>query len=404
MTLSRFAASASSFVLLWGCGGAVFDRDSAADAGSSGREDAASSLGPTDAAPRDQNDAQVGPMLDAAHASDATTTVDAPSSADAQGDAAACAAPQIACGTKCVDPQADPSNCGWCGHDCLGASCTEGLCTPTTLYTTTTRQDFAGLAVSPTTLYWGQLDGPAIMAMPVDGGAAVTLTFYGAGPGRIVLDATHVYWSNPGGDIVGMPMDGGQVTLIASSSYAIGPLAIDAHDAFWIASNLSIESAPLDGGVTTTIAPPQSDPTDIAVAGGRVIWGNGNTSGTAGALLETGLDGGPSQVFASLNGVPETLVVDAHNVYWAGGQSILAEPLSGGTITAVGAGAAAHMAVDANRVYWADDFTIHAAPLDGGGPSVELCDTTNVVWIQDIAVDDRYVYWLGLDAVMRVPK
>src|SRR5262245_50528770 len=35
----------------------------------------------------------------------------------------------------CGDTESNPSHCGACGHSCLGATCSRGLCTPQVLAT-----------------------------------------------------------------------------------------------------------------------------------------------------------------------------------------------------------------------------------------------------------------------------
>lgn len=41
-----------------------------------------------------------------------------------------CESPKAVCNQACIDVSSDPKNCGTCGHDCLGGSCTEGKCQP----------------------------------------------------------------------------------------------------------------------------------------------------------------------------------------------------------------------------------------------------------------------------------
>src|SRR5688572_25740261 len=49
------------------------------------------------------------------------------------------------CGDTCVDLSADANHCGSCGHSCLGAACTAGVCEPATLVV----GSYAALALSP---------------------------------------------------------------------------------------------------------------------------------------------------------------------------------------------------------------------------------------------------------------
>jgi hypothetical protein len=44
--------------------------------------------------------------------------------------ACTCATGKTNCTTACTDLQTDASNCGTCGHDCLGGSCSAGACQP----------------------------------------------------------------------------------------------------------------------------------------------------------------------------------------------------------------------------------------------------------------------------------
>lgn len=63
--------------------------------------------------PGDRNDA------DAASSTTQTSTV---------GPGFFCIAPEIQCGSECVDPTSDPMNCGACGHVCPSNSCVASKC------------------------------------------------------------------------------------------------------------------------------------------------------------------------------------------------------------------------------------------------------------------------------------
>jgi hypothetical protein len=52
----------------------------------------------------------------------------------------ACKSPQTSCGTKCVDTQSDPNNCGSCGNSCGTGSCYQGSCQTTSGGSCTTCQ------------------------------------------------------------------------------------------------------------------------------------------------------------------------------------------------------------------------------------------------------------------------
>jgi hypothetical protein len=44
--------------------------------------------------------------------------------------AGVCTCTLSTCGGSCVDLQSDAANCGTCGHDCIGGTCSEGICQP----------------------------------------------------------------------------------------------------------------------------------------------------------------------------------------------------------------------------------------------------------------------------------
>src|SRR5579884_2376528 len=76
---------------------------------------------------------------DAAGAQDAATA-----------DAGACPA---VCDGSCIDEQNDSHNCGGCGHDCQGGTCTTGRCQPVVLVDGLSI-DLSGIALGPNTVYY----------------------------------------------------------------------------------------------------------------------------------------------------------------------------------------------------------------------------------------------------------
>jgi hypothetical protein len=64
-----------------------------------------------------------------------------------------CGTNQTTCPGGCANLSNDGSNCGTCGHSCLGGTCTNGTCLPVTLAHLTTTVSPAGLAVNSSTVF-----------------------------------------------------------------------------------------------------------------------------------------------------------------------------------------------------------------------------------------------------------
>ena len=60
------------------------------------------------------------------------------------------------CGTSCVDISNTATDCGSCGHDCGGGTCSMGICQPKTLYTSAL--PITALGVSATEVYFSTDD------------------------------------------------------------------------------------------------------------------------------------------------------------------------------------------------------------------------------------------------------
>ena len=92
--------------------------------------------------------------------------------------------------------QSDPSNCGACGHDCLGGLCTSGQCQPVALVPA--QPGPFGLTLTADRVYWSNFEGEQVMSALKDGGgvtASSRPTRLGvSNPIDVVTDDTYVYW------------------------------------------------------------------------------------------------------------------------------------------------------------------------------------------------------------------
>jgi hypothetical protein len=225
-----------------------------------------------------------------------------------------------------------------------------------------------GLAVDGTSVYWSNTDG-SVMKAPIAGGPWTLLatgTAYevpSGGARTLGLDATRVYWTNPGtgagdGKVLAVPIDGGAVVVLASGEESPSALAVGVTAVYYAAGG-SIKVVPVAGGAPATIASgAEVDlPGAIAVDSESVYW----TNQSAGKVMKATLGGGDPQTLASEEGVAGDLAVDATGVYWlqslVNDDRVLYVGLDGGppaTLASTAPGNLNEMslALDCSRVYW----------------------------------------------------
>jgi hypothetical protein len=101
------------------------------------------------------------------------------------------------CGASCVDTLTDKANCGACGHDCLGGSCSAGKCQPIAV-TGPLFNPFA-LAVTAARVAYADVDGggaPGVYVLPKAGGASAVMVagLTKASDVRMRAAQDRVYW------------------------------------------------------------------------------------------------------------------------------------------------------------------------------------------------------------------
>jgi hypothetical protein len=371
--------------------------------------------------------------VDASKADDASAPLD-DAALDASVSADSMVPPRDSSTASCMaDVVADPINCGSCGHDCQGGTCTSGACDPVTLAIT---HGSVGLAVDSTFVYFADSEAGVLYKVsksltrtgvptPVVSGTAAQSVQ------GIASDGTYVYWTNktsPGEVRRALPT-GANLTTIASNQGQPDWIASNGTTVAWTNQTANqVMSAPsnTDGGV----APTQLNATGesgtvlagIAIDEANVYYA-AKTSG--GGLAERApLDGGG----VSELGTPTYVGVgiDDVNAYWSGGAAnpSVYQNAKGGSATTqmtIAAGALIcplGVASDGVNVYFFDqgDPSCAFAPGDAGalyrvpiGHSGALPKplVTGLTDPQGIAVDGTAVYWVGggpTGAVMKVAK
>lgn len=325
--------------------------------------------------------------------------------------------------TSCGDTLNSPTNCGRCGHDCLGGSCTAGSCSPVLL------QDAGGepyaIAVDDTAVYYTDISGAAGSVYSITKNAAATRTKLASTTDPLVydlkLDAARVYFSsgsaNNGGAVEMVPLGGGaKQTVAVSAPGASDPrgVTIDAQYIYWVNTSapLGVQRAlKAPAAAVTTLAPSEIDP-GTALVDGTVLWWTSKSAGkvrrcTLPACADRGdLTTGLTE--------PDTLAKNTARLFYASGNSVLQipknAPLGPGAVVATNQSLPYALAVDDRELYWINlgdfqqsfvDGDIRRCPVVNGAADCsstpasagEVVARPGASLARGIAIDAKAVYW-----------
>ncbi|HLK35315.1 MAG TPA: hypothetical protein VKU41_01100 [Polyangiaceae bacterium] len=252
------------------------------------------------------------------------------------------------CSNTCVDTSSDPSNCGFCGHNCQGNACMAGLCQPNQIAPTPPAgQVVNDIAIDGTNVYWTWTATSS--ALPALSNLAA-MPFSAGGKGTPVTGMMPYY-----GDLRGITTDIQNVYFVDEYNGSVGYAQLTSTTF----SPRYVVPA-IDGGMSA------SQPWDIAVDGQNMYWvDNGDGTVNQAALPQGSGAAGPIKVLATQQAHPIAIAVDAQYVYW----------INHGT-TQTGTGSVNRIAIGATC---------------GNGCVLTLAASQNQP--EDIAIDSTSVYW-----------
>jgi hypothetical protein len=325
----------------------------------------------------------------------------------------------------CGDILTDPSNCGACGHDCLGGACSAGACQPVVLVAGLEQPYW--MALDDANVYWTEPLTGRIMRVAKAGGAPTVVADGLPSPGEITFNGGNVYWTDSvAGTVNKLDLSGGSPVALASGLLAPLSLAVDGADVyFWTNGDHTLRrlaGSPVVVASGLTVL-------DMALGTGSLYC-----STIDGSILRFPSDGGNAEILAvSQVTYPDSglsdysawgIAVDMTNVYWVDRANwsgldtarVLSAPVDGGTSTLLcaGCGGAIYITADPSGIYWTDSAMGNIMTLRGGRPAILA---SAQVGPQPIATDDENVYWVNFGppglvngsptrggAVMRVAK
>jgi hypothetical protein len=255
-------------------------------------------------------------------------------------------------------------------------------------------------------------------------------------PGKIVLDANHVYWTDFGeencnsytdvctayGAVNQASLDGSNILRLASNQDAPYGLAVDANNVYWVDSSDwigkgdgTVDSVPIGGGTSTLLESYLGYPYQISVYNGYFYWSTGQVNR---ALV----GGGGTNYYSAGSIWAGGLAVGSTGTYWEycpdsynnTSCTIGQMGLDGTNVTTFATGLAAFsdLAIGGSNLYWVDIIggaaVVRQAPLAGGATttvgvaSSAFTQTGGNYATIGIAVDATAAY-VNIGSIVKVP-
>lgn len=317
-----------------------------------------------------------------------------------------CGHPTPAADDGCETKLTLPTDCGACGHDCGGGTCTGSKCDPLTL--TGVIDGAASVLVDDTYIHWTQYDSTEglqrIQRAPIRGGQATTVSS-SQKAGGLASDGKYLYWCNQSTtpdirrQLIGTSGDG---TIIIDDPSVVAmpcPIAVDGTNVYWADYQIrQVFKTPKDGsGHPDALTPAfNSGVFYIGVDGPNVYYGGGSLAAISGAdvnelvdlpssrdwymtfdatyvyyvvqpasgnafvrLPKAALTTGQPQTLTQFSGILGPMAVDAQYLYYSlKGDGIYRLPKAGGTAVRIATDSyVTSLVATGTAIYWSNGST-----------------------------------------------
>jgi len=314
-----------------------------------------------------------------------------------------------------ADTETDPSNCGACGHSCLGGACDAGRCQPVVVAESLNTPQ--GIGLDPTDVYVGAFGGAAVAVCPLEGCSDAAPVAFATGqnqPNSVSILGKAAYWSCSGNEVdatvnmcatgtapcspttihygtyiarsvatssgvyftdqvVGslyvcpLPDCAGGAQVLASGLNVPFGLAVNATDIYWASMGISTMDGVLDtcslshcSSSTRALVTGRPSPKDVAIDTEYVYWTESVADGSLMRCNLSGCGGTPTTLVAHLD-TPEGVAVDDERVYVAssGAGTVIAYDKEHATVTTIAQNQtdAWSVAVNGTAIYWTNRAT-----------------------------------------------
>jgi len=315
--------------------------------------------------------------------------------------------------------QSDPANCGACGHGCLGAACSSGVCQPirladrhgtsAPLLSGNDRGTTAPLLLDEGGVLWA--DEAGVWRVERSGGVITKLAdptwqselgTYRARIDELLSQGGELFLlSHTAGRIWNAKPDGSglQPFFVDREPLSVNGLAVDDARVAWGRWAGGVYLCPRAGcpaSGPTRLGSEANDVFFLRLLGKNVLYTSGY--GIGATLRTSEAAGGPSRALVEDVGFVGGLATDETDAFVIGSKGFIARvPLRGGAakrdiLTGPRVSQKSGIALDESFVYWADEGqkAVLRAPKRGGDPEVVVA---NVVRPFAVAVDAVAVYY-----------